>query len=341
MAARMIKSKCRIVAALALFLILPLSAGAQRLLVFPFEQKQGPESAKWLGMGLGVAVHDALSVSGVPSMPLEDLLYFYDQEGLVPQPSFSLAAQLALARQLGAGAVVTGNYDVAGEAVTAEVQLISLDGDPELKGRWKESSSLRDLLDLTARLRDHLLPVMGKSPANEAPVKPEAFEAYIRGRIADDATVKEVYFRKAVEIEPAYDDAWCYLAKLLFESGRVTEAKSILEKLRPKNYAKAYIGLCTLGQIRLEGGAFGDARSLFELSIKRGENAQAHIGLARLLMRQKRFSEASREIKVARSFGTDQDDIDQVASELDRLKAAPQPAPSAGGSPQQPPAPQP
>lgn len=333
------KNKYCIVVVLALFLILPLSASAQRLLVFPFEQKQGPESAKWLGMGLGVAVHDALAVSGVPSMPLEDLLYFYDQEGLVSQPSFSLAAQLALARQLGAGAVVTGNYIVTGESVTAEVQLISLEGDPALKGRWKESSSLRDLLDLTARLRDHVLPVMGKSPANETPVKPEAFEAYIRGRIADDATVKEVYFRKAVELEPAYDDAWCYLAKLLFESGRVTEAKSILDKLRPKNYAKAYIGLCTLGRIRLEEGAFGDARSLFEFSLKRGENAQAHIGLARLLMRQKRFDEAYREIKVARSFGTDQDDIDQVTSELDRLKAAPQPVPSSGSGAQPSPAP--
>ncbi len=309
-------------AALACCGFAPRAVSAQRLLVFPFEQTEGPESSRWLGMGLGVAVHDALVVSGVPSIPLEDLQYFCDQEGLVSQPRFSLAAQLALARQLGAGAVVTGGYAVSGETVTADVQMISLQGDSSRKGRWRESSSLRDLLGLTSLLRGHILAITGQAPVSEAPVKPEAFEAYIRGRISDDATVKEVYFRKAVEIEPAYDDAWCYLARVLYDSGRVTEARAILEKLRPKSYAKAYLGLCALGGIRLEEGAFNDARALFEASLKRGENARAHIGLAKLLMRQKRFDGAFREIKVAKSFGTDEDDIGQVSAELERLKGA-------------------
>ena len=323
-----------ILTVITLCAFVPLPASAQRLLVFPLEQTEGPASSQWLGMGLGVAVHDALMVSGVPSMPLEDLLSFYDQEGLVSQPSISLAAKLALARQLGAGTVVTGGYSVTGEMVTVDIQAISLQGDPARKGRWQESSSLRDLLALTSRLRDHLLPVLGKTPVREAQVKPEAFEAYIRGRIADDATVKEVCFRKAVELEPAYDDALCYLAQVLYDGGRVTEARSILGKLRPKSYAKAYLGLCALGRIRLEEGAFGDARALFESSLKRGENAQAHIGLARLLLRQKKVDEAFREIKVAKSFGTEEDDIDQVASELDRLKsAASKPRPPENSSP--------
>ncbi len=319
----------------------PVAALAQRLLVFPLSQSQGPDSAKWLGMGLSVAIHDALAVSGVPEMPMEDLLSFYDQEGLVQQPNFTLAAQLALARQLGAGSIVTGSYAVAQDSVTADIQLISMNGDPVRKGQWTESAGLRDLWNMTSRLRDHLLPVLGRSPAKETPVKPEAFEAYIRGRIADDPTVKEVYFRKAVEIEPAYDDAWCYLAKLLFESDRVTEARAILEKLRPKNYAKAYIGLSTLAQIKLEEGAFTEARTLFEASLKRGESAQAHIGLAKLLIRQKRLGEAAREIKIAKSFGTDQDDIDQLSAELERLKApAQRPQPPQDGNSQAP-APQP
>ncbi len=315
-------------------LLAPLGARAQRVMVFPLTQAEGPTSAQWLGTGLSVAVHDALVVSGVLTIPVEDLRAYYDQEGLVSEPRFSVPAQVALARQLGAGTLVTGTYAVSGGSVSVRLQALSASGDLRRLGRWDEGAGLKELLSLTRRLRDHLLGVLGSASRPDAPVGPEAFEAYIRGRIAPDPTLQEVYLRKAVELQPDYDDASCYLAVVLLESDRVTEARAILEKLRDHTYAKAYLGRVALGNLRLEEGALADARGLFLSSLKQAENPEAHLGLARLLLRQRRLDEASRELRVAERFGTHQDDVDALRAELKRLQeAASRPVPEAPAPP--------
>lgn len=315
-----------LVSVLALMLF-ALPAAAQRAVVFPLDQTSGPPTAGWLGMGLAVALNDALVVSGAPTIPAEDLTAYYEQEGLVSQPRFSAAAQVALARQLGAGTAVRGTYAVEGDTVTVEVEALAVGGDLKRLGRWSEKAPLADLSGLLKRLRDGLLSAMGLQPGAGVPRKPEAIEAYIRGRIAEEPLLKEVYFRKAAELEPEWDDARCYLAVALAEEDRTTEAKELLEVLRGRTYPRASLGLVTLGLLRMDEGAVGDARKLFLESLRRGENPDAHLGMARLALLLGHPEEAARELRVAESFGTHQEAIDAVREELRNTKPAPPPPP--------------
>jgi len=302
-----------------------LPAFAQRAVVFPLDQASGPPTASWLGTGLAVALNDALVVAGAPTVPAEDLTAYYEQEGLVSQPRFSAAAQVALARQLGAGTAVRGTYRVDGGSVTADLEALSVAGDLKRLGRWSETAPLADLSGLLRRLRDGLLGSMGIQPGPDTPRKPEAIEAYIRGRIAEDPTLREVYFRKAAELEPEWDDARCYLAVALAEEDRTTEAKALLEALRERVYPKASLGLVTLGLLRMDEGAIGDARKLFLESLHRGENPDAHMALARLAMKLGHLEEAGRELRVAESFGTHQEAVDAAREELRHTKPSPPP----------------
>lgn len=320
----------------AVFMMLwALPAMAQRVVVFPLQQTEGPPAAEWLGTGLAVAVNDALADAGATTLPVKDLESYYAQEGLVARPRFTAASEVALARQLGAGALVRGTFSVREGQVTAEVEALSLTDALSRLGKWQEFAALADVAGLSARLGAALLPALSLKPAPPRAMKPEAFEAFIRGRAATDPTLREVYFRKALELEPAWDDARCYLAMALAEEDRTTEAKELLVTLRGREYPRAAQGLVALGLIVLQEGDVGEARKLFLESLRRRESPDAHIALARLALRLKRPDEAARELRVAESFGTHQDEIDDAREELLRLReaAAPAPAPAPTGTP--------
>ncbi len=236
--------------------LLTSPAWGQRVLVMPPQQAAGSPSTNWIGTGLAVALGEALTTGGVPTVPFEDLRSYAEQAGLVESPTFTIPAQVGLARQIGAGTLVAGTYEVAGEAVAVHLQVFSVAGDLKRLASLEESQDLSQLLALTQKLEGDLFKTLGREWTPPAQVSPQAFESYIRGRIADDPTLQEVYFRKAVEIQPDYYDASCYLALTLRATGRITECTTILGNLEKKSYSKAYLGLLTLAEIRMEQGRF-------------------------------------------------------------------------------------
>jgi tetratricopeptide (TPR) repeat protein len=295
---------------------------AQRVLVFPLAQTSGPVSASWIGTGLAVALDESLTQGGVPNIPYDNLKRLFEQEGLVENPSFDLPAAVALARQLGAGVLFFGRYSVTDAALSVHLDAYDLRGNLKRLDGWDERESLQGLLDLTGKLGHHVFTVLDKPWAGPPKVSPQAFESYIRGRISQDPLLQEVYFRKAVELQPDYDDAKCCLAVVLKDTGRVTESAGILEALEKKSYPKAYLGLLTLAEIRMESGRLIEARRLLMASLKASESPEAHVDLAKLNLRQKKFKEAQAELVMAERFGTHQEEIDALRAQIDRESAA-------------------
>lgn len=325
-----------IVTALVFFGCTPLFA--QRVLVFPPTQTSGPVSASWIGTGLAVALDESLTQGGVPNIPYDNLKRLFEQEGLVEDPSFDLPAAVALARQLGAGVLFFGRYSVTDTALSVHLDAYDLRGNLKRLNGWDEGEDLQGLLDLTGKLGHDVFTVLDKPWAGPPKVSPQAFESYIRGRISQDPLLQEVYFRKAVELQPDYDDAKCCLAVVLKDTGRVTESADILEALEKKSYPKAYLGLLTLAEIRMESGRLIEARRLLMASLKASEGPEAHLVLAKLNLRQKKFKEAQAELVMAERFGTHQDEIDALRAQIDReAAAAAQPkapeAPEGGSAP--------
>ncbi|MEJ2421151.1 MAG: hypothetical protein P8018_05385 [Acidobacteriota bacterium] len=316
-----------VLAALIICLAVPWTAfQAQRLVVFPLKQTRGPMSTEWIGTGLAVGLDEAVVLAGMVPVTVADLRSYYEEQDLISQPDFTLASQVALARNLGAGLMVTGSYSVVDDKLKVDLKALEVGENPTLKGEWHEETGLRNLLELTQRLRDDLLKAMGKGPVEGPKVAPEAFESYIRGRIATDPTLKEVYFSKAVEIQPDYYDAQCYLAIVLRKAGRITESEKILDKLVDKHYAKAYLGLVTLARIKMNQGHLMEARALLLKSLKVMENPEAHLALADWYLRQKKVDDAARELKMAEKFGTHQDQIDALQEKLKKVSAEKKPS---------------
>jgi hypothetical protein len=331
--------------ALGVALIATIPTFAQRVVVFPLKQEAGPPSSEWIGTGLAVALDEALSRGGVPNIPVDDLHELYDQEGLVRAPGFSLPSLVGLARQMGAGVLVEGGFKAEDSRVVARLSAYDLAGDVHRLGSWEESASLSELPDLTRRLGEEIFAVLNHPWVAAPAVSPQAFESYIRGRIADDPTLQEVYFRKALEIQPDYLDAQCQLALVLKETGRVTEAASLLVGLEGKSYPKAYLGLVALAGIRMEQGRITEAQPLLMKSLKAAESPEAHIALAQWYLKQKKLREATMELVMAEKFGTHQDDIDALRRQIEREQgqtgSGSAPSPPAAPAPDSRPAPPP
>ena len=299
---------------IALSLAAPL--WAQRVLLMPPQQTLGPPSSLWIGTGLAVALGETLTQGGVPTVPFEDLRSYYEQAGLVAAPSFTLASQLGLAKQFGVGVLVGGTYEVAGESVSVNLKAYSTAGDLRQLASFRETQSLQELLPLARKLSEDLAKALGRTWVPPAVVSPQAFESYIRGRISTDPTLQEVYFRKAIEIQKDYYDASCYLALVLKSAGQLSECTALLVELEKKTFSKAYLGLLTLAEIRMEQGRLPEARRLFLASLKASESAEGHMGLAQWYARQNKTKEALTELLVAERFGTHQADIDALRRQL-------------------------
>ena len=293
-----------------------MPAWSQRVLVFPFTQTAGPSSSNWIGTGLAVALNEGLTRAGVPHISYAGLQRLYEQEGLVPDPSFSLPAQIGLANQLGTGMLVRGTYELKDSTLTVHLQAYDVRGDLKRLGEWNETADLSGLLGLTDKLGVDLFGVLGKTWLPAAKVSPPAFESYIRGRISTDLTLQEVYLRKAVELDPNYNDAKCQLAVLLKSKGRISEAADILTKIQDKAFAKSYLALLTLGDIRMEQGRLEEARKLMLRSLKAAESPEAHIELAKLYHKQRKDEEALKELVVAERFGTHREAIEALREKI-------------------------
>jgi len=301
-----------------LFMLVSLPLFAERVLVFPFTQKGDDISTLWLEMGISAAMEESLQDNGVRCVPIDDLENYFKEKKLVSQPKFPLSAQLGLSREFGASHLLTGNYSIEQGTIFIEMKAISLEKDVTAKGAWKSSGYVKDLRRIAEELSRNFLEATDRKFKPFPAVDPEAFESYIRGRIVLDPTLREVYFRKALEIAPGYEDAQCLLALTLKEEGEITESLKILEGLKKKSYARSSLGLMTLGELKMNAGRISEARELFISSLRQVENAEGHLLLARLYLKQGKKDEALKEARVAERFGTHGEEAAKLIEEISK-----------------------
>lgn len=295
-----------------------LNTKAERVLVFPFLQQNGEIKTLWLEMGIAAAIEESLSYNNILTVSVDDLENYFREQNLVSQPKFSLSAQLGLARNLGVTHLLTGNYKFEQDLIIIECSFFDLETSVRKVKEFKESNRIESLRLLSEKIAKCVVEIFGKSFKNYREVSPEAFESYIRGRISTDNILKEVYFRKSIEISPDYYEAKCLLAIVLEKENNTTEAIKILEQLENKNYSKSSLGLRFLGEIKMKQGKFSEAVELFKSSLKSAENSESHILLARIYLKQGKKEEALKEIRIAESFGTHKEEIEKIYNEISK-----------------------
>jgi hypothetical protein len=299
-----------------LVLLLTMPAFCQRVLVFPFDQKSGDIKSLWLETGLSASIEESLIYNSILTVPTEHLENYFKEQKLISRPKFPLSSQIGLARKFGASHLIRGEYTIENEKITIDYSIFDLTTIIKKQEEGTVEGGVHQLQELTEQIaRKFVESINGKF--NPCPrISNDSFESYIRGRSATDPILKEVYFRRALDIKPDYYDAKCLLAIVLKEENEISESVKILEELKTKSYSKSSLGLRTLGEMKMELGKFGEAKELFLLSLKDSENAEGHILLARLYLKQGKKEDALNEIKIAGTFGTHKREIEEILKEL-------------------------
>jgi len=287
----------------------------QSLAVLPFENLTGSEKQEYLSDGLTEEI--ITEVAQLDPARLSVIARTSVMKFKAVRPDVA-----EIGRQLGVDYLIEGAVRSGPQRLAITVQLIRVSDQRHLWAREYELnphdpvSWERSVAEGTASaLSIQLLPTVQKRYAAMRPIKPEAREAYLRGRFLlanrDSTTFEQAlaYFKKGVEYDPEYAEAYGGVADAYLLLG----AYGVLPKTEavPKAKAAALKALAlddslteprrTLADIRWEydldiQGAGKDFRSAIEAN---ANDSGTHQWYAAYLSSIGEFEEAIREMKRA------------------------------------------
>ncbi len=179
--------------------------------VMSFANITGRPEDDWLGTGIAETVAaDLKSVPGLSVVSRERIFEVLRKLGGGAEEALAVR----LGREVGAGLVVSGGYQRAGEQVRATARLTETDSGAVLQtlkadGRMDEIFALQDRIvsELSAGLRLRVPP--SDAEGEETQIL-EAYEAYTKGLLNFRAETTEaldraiLFFERAVALDPAY-----------------------------------------------------------------------------------------------------------------------------------------
>lgn len=198
-------------------------AHGQLLLVLPFDNRTGMPTLDWIGEGTADVFNRRLDAAGFLTVDHDDRLYALDRLGLPLNFRPSRATTIRIAQLLDADVVIIGSYTQTGDQVTAQARLLDMH-KLTLSAPIEETADLKDLLDIlnglawdVARALDPSYSVARQTfLAADAPLRPDAFESYIRGMIAESPDSRITDLRQAVRLSPGFTPARMELGKAYF-----------------------------------------------------------------------------------------------------------------------------
>jgi serine/threonine protein kinase/tetratricopeptide (TPR) repeat protein len=232
----------------------------------------------------------------------------------------------AIARDLGADAVVEGTLRRSSDRIRLDLRLIGAVGGEVL---WSDSfeRGARDVLVLqadavravTGTLRSVLRPGARDRLTMVPTINPEVYEAYLKGRYewnrrtAPSLQKAIEHFTSAVSLDPAYAPAHAALADCYNQLGTVLVGTGSPRDYRPRAEAEAVRALqidansseahAALGYVRHYQWQWAAAESEFLRAIEvNPSNALARLWYANLLMSRRRFDESLRQAYAARDL---------------------------------------
>jgi len=226
-------------------------------LVFPFENAGADARLDWLGEGLEELTIQRLSAAGQQVFTHEVRAAELERYGLPSSARLSRASMLHLAEDLDADYIFFGSFASDGKNLTVEGRLLRV-SPAALFPAVRESGTLDALMELHTRAVWRLLsssdpgfPLQFREFSRlQRPLRLDAFEHYIRGRLAaeDEGRVREL--REAVRLEPDWPDPAFALGQASFGRRDCTTAISWFSRV-PKahdRYLEAVFstGVCQL-----------------------------------------------------------------------------------------------
>ncbi len=293
------------------------SAPIRSLAVLPFENLTGdPEQDYFVDGMTDAVITDLAQVRALRVISRTSVTQYKLAKKALPR----------IAEELGVDAVVEGTVSRSGDRVRVTAQLIQAATDRHL---WAQSyeRELRDVLSLQGEVAAAIAQAIQvklqpeekrRMTQAQAPVQPEAYEAYLKGRFywskrSAETSLKAVsYFQQAIEHDPAYAPAYSGLS----DTYRAFDVQGLAppRECMPKAEAAARKALAlddTLAEAHasLAGVLYRydwdweGAEREFRLSLELEPNyAEGHRAYAVYLMTVRRHEEALAEAQRARQL---------------------------------------
>lgn len=277
------------------------------LAVLPLKNLSGDPTQEYLSDGMTESIIGRLSaIRELRVISRTSSMHLRDTKLSVPE----------IAKQLNVDAIVEGSVIRDGNRIRVHAQLIRAATDTHL---WSETYD-RDLHDLLALQSDVAQSIADKVQvtitgperqrlARVAPVAPEVYENYLKGRFAlgkvnDRADTEKsiAYFQQAIEKDPSFPPAYVGLSEAYMDLSTIyigappeemrrkaMDAASKALELDPQS-VDAHVLLADMYQVQWQWNqAEAELRRTLELN---PNNAAAHDGMARWLTCQGRTDEA-------------------------------------------------
>ena len=249
-------------------LLLPAATAAQsqegRILVMPFDNPTREPRLHWIAEAASLLVADELNVRGVPAIRRAERLNAFEQLQLPAAASLSRATVIKVGQVVGASEVVVGSVRLDGEDLILEAHSVRIDIG-RVQPPVTERGPLEDVVVLFERLSARIAsnaPVRGERGAR--PPLP-AFEAYVKGLMAESAATRATFLEEAIELHPGYDRAhlalWAVRHDQADHAAALKAANAVAADSSLARRAK-FLSAISL----LELGRFDDALEAFQAS---------------------------------------------------------------------------
>jgi TolB-like protein len=274
------------------------------LAVLPFQSLGGDAQASFLSLALPDEIVTALS--HVPELAVRPFATTRKYSGADVDPP-------AVGRSLGVDGIVAGHYLREGDQLRVTLELIDTEKNSVL---WRDSvtAGAQDLISLqdqiSARLEQGLLPVLGARAASVEPSRPknaEAYDLFLRSSAlsTDVAPTREAIpmLERSVALDPTYAPAWVALARRHYHNaeygggGEAARARALaaigralaLDAQLPEGVSTAVILRTETGDLN---GAYQDAARMLA---SRPNGAEAHYTVGYVLRYAGVLDEAAAE----------------------------------------------
>jgi tetratricopeptide (TPR) repeat protein len=180
---------------------------AREALVVPFEITGTAPHLFWLAEGSAWLVADSLERYGHAAIARDERVAVFDRLQLPPVAALSHATMIKVAQAVGASEVIVGSCAVNGDELTVRVRRISIEAG-RITPEVVERGPLGELVSIHDRVARQLAGATSAAPA-PAPgtllASPQAFEAFVKGLVAEAPATQRTFLEQAAKAAPADD----------------------------------------------------------------------------------------------------------------------------------------
>jgi len=255
-----------------------------RILVMPFENVTREGRIFWLTEAAAVLITDDLNALGAAAITRVERQQAFERLQVPPSAALTDATVIRIAQLVGAAQVVLGSLQLENESLVVRARSIALD-----TGRVQVDATgrgpLAGLFATFERIARRIALPSTKSQGDIVALQPPmaAFEAYIKGLLAETPATAIDYLNAALAVQPAFDRARLALWDVYDAQGDHDHALAAVEPVSADSpYGRRARFLAGLSQIYLgnNDGAFATFKALAD--VQATPNVLNNLGVVQL-----------------------------------------------------------